>query len=95
MKLSSAVHMASSLLDIHPTVPAISISSNITNRHSQVEVTLNGNSKVCRGGIVLSHISSLLKNTVSAMTNTFLDSLPQDLKKISPNKLKKQMKEFR
>lgn len=39
LKLSIATHMTSSLLDIHPTVPAINLPSS-RNQHSSVSVKL-------------------------------------------------------
>ena len=91
-KLSVATHMASCLLDIHQTVPAVSTSGQM---HSNVNITLRDGSHTVRGGIVLAHIEELMTQGVKSMSKTFMETLPTGCTELSPENLQKHIKEFR
>ena len=75
MKLSLATHMASNLLDIHQSVPAILLPPDKSKIHRIVTVNCKGQNKQCRGGIDTNYLSQLLKDCNSPLKSTFLGSL--------------------
>ena len=95
LKLSIAKHMTSSLLDIHPTVPAINLPSS-RNQHSSVSVKLpNGDTKTCRGGIVAAHIHLLLRENQKKINFPFMETLEKQQYQISSRDVQNQLKELR
>ena len=63
LRTSSAVHIASSLLDIHMSIPAVPKTSQAALLHP-VPVFIEGQMKVCHGGIDPDRSSNV--NTVKA-----------------------------
>jgi len=62
---------------------------------SQVQVTINGITKSCRGGIFFAYVKEIIEDVFESITSTFMDNLPAECQLMSPNKLQKQIKEFR
>ncbi|XP_048575932.1 uncharacterized protein LOC5507411 isoform X1 [Nematostella vectensis] len=89
LKLSLATHMASGLLDIHPSIPAVPIPTRDT-RHSRVIVKIGNENKICRGGIVLDYIKELFQRPV--LSKMYLETNHQC---ISPKYIQQQLKELR
>ncbi|EDO31553.1 predicted protein [Nematostella vectensis] len=89
LKLSLATHMASGLLDIHPSIPAVPIPTRDT-RHSRVIVKIGNENKICRGGIVLDYIKELFQGPV--LSRMYLETNHQC---ISPKYIQQQLKELR
>ncbi|XP_048581679.1 uncharacterized protein LOC116607138 [Nematostella vectensis] len=89
LKLSLATHMASGLLDIHPSIPAVPIPTRDT-KHSQVIVTIGNKNKICREGIVLDYIKELFQRPV--LSRMYLETNHQC---ISPKYIQQQLKELR
>ena len=48
---STATHMASCSLDIHPTIPAVPHPQQLTPLHRPVKITIKGAEVTCYGGI--------------------------------------------
>jgi len=95
MKLSLATHMASNLLDIHQSVPAILLPSNKSKIHRIVTVNCKGQNKQCRGGIDTNYLSQLLKDCSGPFKSTFLASLSDHFRSLKPRDIQAQLKEFR
>lgn len=91
---TNVVHMASCLADIHPTIRAVPrpASSRI---HNTVLVTLNGQQKICHGGINITSVQESLKNALVHMKDQFLEQLPPYLKTIDPGRLQAALRELR
>ncbi|XP_048579707.1 uncharacterized protein LOC116614556 [Nematostella vectensis] len=89
LKLSLATHMASGLLDIHPSIPAVPIPTRDT-RHSRVIVKIGNENKICRGGIVQDYIKELFQRPV--LSRMYLETNHQC---ISPKYIQQQLKELR
>ena len=79
LQKTKIAHMASSMLDIHPHIPAIKRTTVMP--HRQVKINIRGENKTCLGGsnscTVLLHINRGLKD----MRNHFIDQLPAQMKK--------------
>ena len=88
---TNVVHMASCLADIHPTIRAVPRPASSTI-HNTVLVTLNGQQKICHGGI---NIQESLKNALVHMKDQFLEQLPPYLKTIDPGRLQAALRELR
>lgn len=94
LKLSLAKHMASNMLDIQNTVPAIPLPIE-KKQHRIVTVNVNGEDRNCRGAIDPDFIFQLVRDNQKQWESTFLGGLPEDLRKIKPNDIQAQLKEFR
>ncbi|KAJ7359061.1 hypothetical protein OS493_019973 [Desmophyllum pertusum] len=72
-KASSAIHMASSLLDIQSTA-AVPRPNNVTTMHSTCYVTRNGQEVLCRGGIVKTFIVAEMTDLLTHYQDTYLEN---------------------
>ena len=95
MKLSLATHMASNLLDIHQSVPAILLPNDTSKIHRIVTVQYKGQNKQCRGGIDISYLYQLLQDCNGPLKSTFLESSPDEFRSLKPRDIQAQLKEFR
>jgi len=94
LKLSIATHMASSLLDVHPSVPAVEIPSGCL-QHSQIKlVGAECTETLCRGGIASEYIHHLIEDNKNQMNNTYMGKQNQN-QNISPTDIQHQLKELR
>jgi len=93
LQKTKIAHMASSMLDIHPHIPAIK--RTIVSPHRQVKVNIRGENKMCLGGAdssaVLLHINRGLKD----MRNHFIDQLPAQMKNLNPGNFHNLVQNFR
>lgn len=95
MKLSLATHMASNLLDIQLTVPAILLPPDKSKIHRIVTISSKGENKTCRGGIDISYISQLVQEHMGTLKSTFLASMREEQRTMEPKNIQAQLKEFR
>lgn len=95
--LTNAVHMATLLLDVQPSVDAVPRPVDPTNIHRCVMVTIPGRApQLYRGGIS----TSAVINEITAFwpdfsRNFFLESLPQPYKEINLCTMQQSLKELR
>ena len=93
LQKTKIAHMASSMLDIHPHIPAIKRTT--VSPHRQVKVNIRGENKMCLGGAdscaVLLHINRGLKD----MRNHFIDQLPAQMKNLNPGNFHNLVQNFR
>ena len=95
LKLSVATHMTSSLVDIHLTVPAVTLPANKGMQHSAVKVSRGGEEKTCRGGIVSQYIHQLLRDNKAQMNSTYMEKQGETLHKVTARDIQQQLKELR
>ena len=89
LKTSTAVHMASSLLHIHMSIPAVlKISQALL--HHPIPVFIEGQVKVCHGGIA-SEVADVLRS----MQTTYLHHIHPKLAQLDPAKLIQSLQEMR
>lgn len=95
--LTNAVHMATLLLDIQPSVDAVPRPVDPANIHRRVMVTIPGSApQMCRGGISTSAvISEITTFWPDFCRNYFLESLPQPYKEINLCTMHHSLKELR
>ena len=94
LKTSTAVHMASSILDIHVGIPAILQPTSIP-LHRPVPVTIQGHVKVCHGGIASDVVKNILKDALVSMEITYIKQIHPKMMQIDPAKLVQSMREIR
>lgn len=95
--LTNAVHMATLLLDIQPSVDAVPRPVDPTNIHRCVMVTIPGKPpQLCRGGISSSAVIAEITALWPDFSRTFfLESLPQCYKEINLCTMQRSLKERR
>ena len=89
---NNVVHMASCLVDIHPTITAVPPAQTL---HRRVTVNVDGHEYVCLGGIKVSLIQHTMTTTLAHMQHQFLDQLPTYLQNIDPGRLQAALRELR
>lgn len=94
LKTSTAVHMASSLLDIHMSIPAVCKTSQAP-LHRPVPVLIEGQVKVCHGGIASEVVKSIMADALRSMQTTYFHQIHPKLAQIDPAKLIQSMQEMR
>ena len=94
-RASSAIHMASSLLDIQPTAAAVPRPNNTTCIHSTTFVRKNGQDVLCRGGIVKTFVISEMTDLLKNYHQTYLQTLPVEFHHIKPERVQQQLQELR
>ena len=94
LKLSSASHMASNLLDIQ-NIPAIPLPESQDNRHSVVCVHKDDNNLICKGGIKIETAQEIMTKALKNHSITYLESLPQTHHNINTEMINKQIGQFR
>ncbi len=83
LKTSTAVHMASSVLDIHVGIPAVRKPVNIP-LHRPVS-----------GGIAPDVVNSIVEEALRSMRRTYIEQIHPKLLQINPAKLIQSMREMR
>ena len=91
---STVYHMASSVVDVHSTVPAIQ-PEGTTPLHRPVTVSKRGNQISCPGGIGLESITQIMTNAIKQLNRHFLDSIPTHLLHLKAEKLQQSLQELR
>lgn len=94
LKLSVATHMASSLLDIHPTISAVKLPVKKGSQHSSIKIKVSGVVKQCRGGISTENIKKILTEYKDKRNTIFFERFPSALS-ITPKDIQHQIKELR
>ena len=94
LRTSTAVHMASSLLDIHMGIPAVPKIPQAP-LHRPVPVFIEGQVKVCHGGIASEVVKNIMGDALRSMQTTYLHQIHPKLAQIDPAKLIQSMQEMR
>ena len=93
LKKKMVAHMASSMVDIHPRIPAIK--KNYVSPHRQVTVTIRGENKCCLGGADVDAVVKHITKGLQDMKNHFIDQLPVEMKNLNPGNFHKLVKNLR
>lgn len=93
---SQAIHMASCLVDVHDTLPAIRI-PDATNvkLHREVLVTCGTEQRMCRGGIYVETVLKVLEKFMKDYHHSYLESLPAKCKEFDSTAAKACLQELR
>ena len=80
---NQTTHMASLILDVHPTVTAVH-RDNIIGIHRNVQVHFpHGQKMYCLGGIDGKDVAEMIDEFMKEFNKMYLDSLPQNYKNIN------------
>jgi len=90
---TNIAHMASSMVDVHPSIPAIKRTN--VSPHRQVTVTIRGEEKMCLEGAGSASGMAYIKRGLKDMKNHFLDKLPTQMKNLNPGNFYKLVQNFR
>ena len=93
LQKNKVAHMASSMLDIHTTIPAVTRTT--TSPHRPMFITLNGNQVSCLGGIDSDRVNIFINEALRQMCNHFVDQIPNEMKMIDPSNLQTFAQSFR
>jgi len=93
LQKSTAIHMATSLIDLPHNVPAIVQPSDFRQIHRVVDVTVRGVTKSCRGGISSVDVLKVMRDHLH-YHRSYLESLPDVYRSIKPESAEKQVKEL-
>lgn len=91
---STATHMASCLLDIHPTIPAVPHPQQ-TPLHRPVKITIKGAEVTCYGGIENTVIQQKMHQALVNMKKPFMNQLPIPMLHLSPKQLQEALRQLR
>ena len=91
---SSAVHMASCLVDIHPTIMAVARPLH-TPIHRVVRITIKGEEIDCYGGIDAQVVNQKMQQALANMKRPFMKKLPPLMLKLSPKELHESLRQLR
>lgn len=94
LQTSTAVHMASSILDIHVGIPSVVRPVNIP-LHRPVPVVIQGSTRVCHGGIAPDVVKNIMQDALISMEKTYMQQIHPKMQKIDPAKLIQSMREMR
>ena len=81
LKKMKVAHMASSMVDIHSSIPAIK--KNHVNPHCQIPVTIRGEENCCLGGTDVDAAFKYITKGLQDMKNHFIDQLPIEIKNLN------------
>lgn len=91
---STAIHMASCLLDIHPTITAIARPRN-TPIHRPVKIKIKGEEVVCYGGIEIDIAVQKMHQALVNMRKPFMQQVPSVMLQLSPKQLQESLRQLR
>jgi len=91
---STAIHMASCLLDIHPTIPAVPRPQQ-TPLHRPVRITIKGKEVTCYGGIENSIVEQKMHQALVNMKKPFMNQLSIPMLQLSPKQLQESLRQLR
>ena len=91
---STATHMASCLLDIHPTIPAVPHAQQ-TPLHRSVKITIKGAEVTCYGGIENTVIQQKMHQALVNMKKLFMNQLPIPMLHLSLKQLQEALRQLR
>ena len=89
---SSAVHMASCLVDIHPTIMAVA-RPLLTPIHRDVRITIRGEEIDCYGGIDIQVVNQNMQQALAK--KPFMKQLPPLMLQLSPKELHESLRQLR
>ena len=87
LKKVKVAHMASSMVDIHSSIPAIK--KNHVNPPCQITVTIRREEKCCLGGADVDAAFKYITKGLQDMKNHFTDQLPIEMKNLNPGNFHK------
>ncbi|XP_078374568.1 uncharacterized protein LOC144658110 [Oculina patagonica] len=93
LQKNSVAHMASSMLDIHPHIPAVKRTT--VSPHRKVKVSIKGEDKICLGGVDSSAVLLYINRGLKDMRNHFIDQLPAQMKNLNPGNFHNLVQNFR
>lgn len=93
LQKTKIAHMASSMVDIHPQIPAVKRTD--VSPHRQVIVNIKGEDKLCLGGASSSAVLTHINRGLQAMSNHFIDQLPAHMKNLNPGNFQNLVNSFR
>lgn len=91
---STAVHMASCLLDIHLTISAVPRPQQIPI-HRPVKITIKGREVTCYGGIENSVIAQKMHQALVNKRKPFMQQLPLEMLQLNPKQLQESLRQLR
>ena len=91
---SSAVYMASCLVDIHPTIMAVARPLH-TPIHRVVHITIKGEEIDCYGGIDIQIVNQKMQQALANMKKPFMKQLPPLMLQLSPKELHESLRQLR
>ena len=91
---STAVHMASCILDVHPAIPAVQHPVDVP-LHRPVITRIGGKNLVCNGGIDDQVVAQKIQQGAAKMRNCFIRQLPTLMSKLDPRQLQESMRQLR
>ena len=91
---STATHMASRLLDIHPTIPAVPHPQQ-TPLQRPVKITIKGAEVTCYGGIENIVIQQKMHQALVNMKKPFMNQLPIPMLHLSLKQLQEALRQLR
>ncbi|XP_044170461.1 uncharacterized protein LOC122954480 [Acropora millepora] len=91
---SSAVHMASGLVDIHPTIMAVARPLH-TPIHRVVRITIREEEIDCYGGIDIQVVNQKMQQALVNMKKPFMKQLPPLMLQLSPKELHESLRQLR
>ena len=91
---SSAVHMASCLVDIHQTIMAVARLLH-TPIHRVVRITIKGEEIDCYGGIEIQVVNQKMQQALANMKKPFMKQLPPLMLQLSPKELHESLRQLR
>lgn len=86
--------MVSALVDIQPTIQAIELPANKMQIHCCPRILINGENKLCVGGILQEHVNEIGKS-LKTWTSTYMASVPEEYRRLHGNRLQNQLRAFR
>ena len=89
---SQAVHMASCLLDIQKSIPAIKIPGSNVSLH---RVVIGSGEDMCRGGICTQTVNNVMEEFMLEYHQTYLASLPDKFTEFDAKAAKACLQELR
>ena len=93
LQKTKVAHMASSMVDVHPQIPAIERTS--VSPHRQVIVNTGGEDKICLGGADSTAVMTYINRGLQDMRNHFFDQLPTQMKNLNPGNFHRLVQNFR
>ena len=93
LQKTKVAHTASSMVDIHPHIPAIK-KINVSP-HREVKVKIKGEEKMCLGGADSSTVISQINKGLKEMRNHFIDQLPAEMRNLNPGNFQNLVQNFR
>lgn len=92
-KLSRAVHMTSSLVDIPEGIPAIIRPTDMNHVHRPVIIP--GSGKQCRGGIGVDEIKGIMRKALQLCRLPYLQTMTSQSLNVNPSRIRSSVQNLR